>query len=264
MFTISASKLRSYISCPKKYDFVYNEEIEPIEKAEALEMGGSYHEKIANFIKTQTLEEGYTKTDVMAKVFAEMIYPELLKEYGGIEDVEVYKEMQLTDDIKMIGYLDGITKTSKTPVEHKTTSRSVDEFYMNRLNWDNQVAMYMILTGRTKCIYTVIQKPTIRQKQNETEEEYLQRCYEWYKTDTEKKIGWFEVIRTPGELEAKKQEIIEIVKDIQNKKVFYRNPYDCSIMGCPYSSICLDYDKNVMPIGFKKKENDRKVGNQDD
>ena len=46
---------------------------------------------------------------------------------------------------------------------------------------------------------------------------------------------------------------------MRSQKTFYRNANDCMVLGCPYSSICLDYDKNVMPIGFKKRENEREV-----
>lgn len=261
MFKLSASKLRTYIACRKKYDFAYNEELEPIEKAECLTTGGNYHAKVANILMNKNYEETNDKTDVMAEVFKQYILPQLQKE--NIIGVEVHKEMQLDDDVVLHGYIDALTENG-IPIEHKTTSKNVDEFYINRLNWDMQVAIYMILTGTNKCIYTVCQKPTIRQKQNETEEEFKQRCIDWYAQETYKKIGVFEVVRTDEELKSKLEELKQIANEIKNQKLYYRNSNECMILDCPYSSICLDYDKNVMPIGFQKKENEREEEKEND
>lgn len=250
-FKLSPSKMRCYTSCQKKYDFVYNEELAPIEKAECLMQGGSYHEKVAKILSGEDYEKTNDKIDIMAEIFKKHILPKLPQ----ISAVEKHAEKEF-DNFILHGYIDAET-VDGIPVEHKTTSMAVDEFYINRLNWDMQVPTYMILAGTTECLYTVIQKPTIRQKQNESEEEYLQRCVEWYDTSTEKKIGVFKVLRTNQELADKEEEIKSLAEEMISKKYFYRNPSDCSIMGCPYSSICLDYDRNVMPIGFMKKENER-------
>lgn len=256
-FKLSPSKIRCYTSCQKKYDFVYNEELEPIEKAECLTQGGNYHEKIAKILKNEEYEKTNDKIDVMAEVFKKHILPKLPQ----IKDVEVHVEKQYTG-FDLHGYIDAIT-VDGIPVEHKTTSVAVDEFYTNKLNWDMQVPVYMILTETKECLYTVIQKPTIRQKQNETEEEYLKRCVEWYETDTEKKVGVFKIVRTSEELLEKTKEITQLAYEIMHKTFYYRNPSDCSIMGCPYSSICLNYDRAVMPIGFKQKQNGREVTTND-
>ena len=254
MFQISATKLNTYISGRKKYDFMYNEELQPVEKSEALEIGSNYHEAIAMYLKNkeETVVEDI-KIRAMRSAFIEFLYPQL----DEVKDVEVYKEMQLDDDTKIIGYIDGITKDG-VPIEHKTTSKSVDEFYINRLNWDMQVSLYMILTGKNKCIYTVCQKPTIKMKKDETEEEFFNRCIQWYHEETDKKVGLFEVVRTNEELEAKKDEVLKICNEIKNTNLYFRNPNNCMILDCPYSSICLDYDKNIMPIGFQKRINERK------
>ena len=127
MFQISATKLNTYISCRKKYDFMYNEELQPVEKSEALEIGSNYHEAIAMYLKNkeETVVEDI-KIRAMRSAFIEFLYPQL----DEVKDVEVYKEMQLDDDTKIIGYIDGITKDG-VPIEHKTTSKSVDEFYIH-------------------------------------------------------------------------------------------------------------------------------------
>lgn len=256
-FKLSPSKIRCYTSCQKKYDFIYNEQLEPLEKAECLLQGGSYHEKVAKILKGEEYEKTNDKIDVMAEVFKKYILPKLPQ----IKDVEIHAEKDFgTFDLH--GYIDAVT-IDGIPVEHKTTSMPVDEFYTNRLNWDMQVPIYMILTEKRDCLYTVMQKPTIRQKQSETEEQFLQRCLEWYETDTKKKVGVFKIVRTEQELLDKSNEITMIAVEMQNKMFYFRNPSDCSIMGCPYSSICLDYDRAVMPIGFKKKENEREVFGND-
>jgi intein/homing endonuclease len=125
-----------------------------------------------------------------------------------------------------------------------------------KLAWDDQVNFYLLartlVTGKpvTKVIYTVCQKPTIRLKQNETEEQYLARVSEWY---TEDKIKLLTVTRSVNELKETEGEIREMTSQIRRQKYFYRNPGNCKITGCSYSSICLNYDPEIT-TGFAKKE----------
>ena len=78
------------------------------------------------------------------------------------------------------GKMDGILADG-TPIEHKTSGVAVDEKYIDRLAWDDQVSVYLLAlslirgTPVPRVVYTMCQKPTIRLKQNETEEEYVER-----------------------------------------------------------------------------------------
>ncbi len=73
---------------------------------------------------------------------------------------------------------------------------------------------------------------------------------EWY---DETKVRTFTVVRTAKELEDKEREVRDIAREIRNRRHWYRNPSHCSIVGCAFSSICLDYDPEML-MGFERKE----------
>ena len=50
-FKLSASKLRTFKACRRKYELVYIELLEPIQKEEVLEMGSNYHSNIEKLLK---------------------------------------------------------------------------------------------------------------------------------------------------------------------------------------------------------------------
>lgn len=253
-FKLSASKLRTFKACRRKYELSYIEKLRPIQKEEALEMGSNYHSNIERILKGETIsEEILTQEDAkiyaMSKAFEKYILPQLPPVFA----VEQKFEFKLPNGSIINGIVDAMTETGMV-IEHKSSGTPLDEKYINRLDWDDQVPIYMLATATNKCFYTVCQKPTIRQKQNESLEEFAERCIKWYEDDTERKAGTFTVVRTPEDLLEKRQELEEMAEEIKNAKLFYRNPNHCSIMGCPYSSICLNYDPDIEPIGFERGE----------
>ena len=154
--------------------------------------------------------------------------------------------------------MDAVTQDG-FPVEHKTTGNAGLEKYIDHLAYDDQIALYMLVTGKERAIYTVIQKPTIRLKKDETEEEYLERVSQWYDTEPERKILTLSVVRTKSELEEKRQELIYLAKEMRRRKLYYRNPTACAITSCPYASICLSYEPDIQLTGFYKKEKENEV-----
>ena len=132
--------------------------------------------------------------------------------------------------------MDGIAEDGRL-VEHKTTSSEIGDDYEYMLQWDEQLLAYMLMTGKREMYYTVCKKPTIRQKKNETEEEFMQRCVEWYDEDTDSKIRLMLISRTD-------EEVAE----------FNKNPSYCKHWGrmCDYASVCLHYDPKQEYIEFEK------------
>lgn len=256
MFKISASKLKTFKSCRRKYELSYIELLEPVQKEEALQMGSDYHKNIEKILKGEEIELN-TNSVEDAKIFAMTVAFEkyILPNLPKVEKVE-QKFMYLLDSEEnyvVEGIIDALTDEGIV-VEHKSSGTPLDEKYIYRLNWDDQVPIYLLATKTNKCYYDVCQKPTIRLKKDETLEEYTKRCIDWYDENTENKVGVFSVVRTDEELKEKYDELLAMCKEMENAKVFYRNQSNCSMISCPYSSICLNYDKNIEPIGFKKKE----------
>ena len=166
-----------------------------------------------------------------------------------------------------MGRFDGIAEDGLI-VEHKTTSADVDDEYVYNLQWDEQILTYMLASGKNEMYYTVCKKPTIRQKQNETSEQYYQRCCEWYGEETDKKIRVIKVTRSEQEVASHKTALKYIagcMEDDENLSkgeyfkdefIYYRNCSQCTAYGrkCEFASICLDYDPKLEYVEFKKKE----------
>ena len=125
------------------------------------------------------------------------------------------------------------------------------EKYIDHLAYDDQIAIYMLATKSERAIYTIMQKPMIRQGKTESEAEYLERVSAWYSPEHVLSVN---VYRTAGELSEKKAELIYLVKQIQRTKLFWRNPNTCALTPCPYASICLNYEPAMELAGYTKKE----------
>ncbi len=246
MTDISVTRIKSFKQCLREYELRYVHGLQSLKPPTALVVGKSYHQKIDDLIKTGSFEDTGAKTDAMANAFKEFIYPKF-----NFKCSEQEFSVPLDDTHNLIGRIDAFLEDG-TPVEHKTTGSKPDEIYQGKLAWDDQVAAYMIATGTNKMLYTVCQKPTIRQKKTETEQEYLERCKEWYTPD---KIKAFYVYRSPEELQAKLEEFKAIANEMDNRDLFYRNPDHCKIIGCPFEDICLDYDPELeeVPLGYEKR-----------
>jgi hypothetical protein len=247
---LTASMLRTYKACPRLYELEYIEGLKPAKREEYFEMGSNYHSCVESILRNEPIvAEGVVFR--MAEAFRKFIP---WREWNVVE-IENEFNVMLTPFCHMVGRIDAVAGDG-TPIEHKTTSAAIDEKYIEKLAWDDQVNFYLLartlVTEKpvTKVIYTVCQKPTIKLKQNETEEQYLARVAEWY---TEDKVKALTVARSVNELKETEGEIREMTSQIRRQKHFYRNPANCRIMGCSYSSICLNYDPEIV-TGFVKKE----------
>ena len=229
------------------------ENLEPIQKGEALETGSNYHSLLEELNKTGGFESDYSKESAMATAYKKYIYP-----HFKVTEAEKYVEYDLGDGDTLIGYVDGVTDNGYI-VEHKTTGMDITEQYEYNLLWDEQILAYMLMTGMRKVYYTVCRKPTIRQKQKETDEEFFNRMVAWYDEDTDSKIRLLEIERTDEEVEQFRQDLEVIKATIQEAvqdKNFYKNTCHCNMYGrrCEYSSICLNYQPNAEYIDFYRKE----------
>ncbi len=241
---LTASMIGSYKRCPRLYELEYIHELKPVASSEALTVGSKYHENVEHILK----RESYDHEGLAGKM------AEAFEEYIDWEDWEALPEQEfrvrLSHGIYLKGRLDALTKDG-IPVEHKTTGTNSLEKYVDHLAYDDQIAIYMLVTQSSRAVYTIMQKPTIRQRQNETEAEYLDRVGEWYSPDHVESVN---VVRTAQELDEKREEIIYLAKQIRRTKLFWRNPNTCALMNCPFASICLNYEPSMQVVGFEKKE----------
>lgn len=240
---LTASMISSYKRCPRLYELEYVHDLKPLTSNEALVTGLNYHANVEKILK----HEEYDHSGLPGKM------AEAFERYIDWEDWSAVPEQEfkvrLSHGIYLKGRLDALTKDG-TPVEHKTTGTYSLDKYIDHLAYDDQIAIYMLVTGSRSAVYTIMQKPTIRQKQNETEETYLERVGEWYSPDH---VQCVNVVRSAGELEEKREELIYLEKQIRHTKRYWRNPNTCALMNCPFASICLNYEPEMQVVGFEKK-----------
>lgn len=253
---VSISKIKAFKACRKLYELKYIERLEPAETPDALEIGKKYHKFIeelnngADLINGSEYAEDYSKELAMARAYQNYIYP-----HFHVVEAEKWLEYDLGNGDKLVGIADAIADDDHI-VEYKTVGSDITEQYEYNLLWDEQILAYMLMTGKRKVHYVVCRKPTIRQKQNETDEQFFYRMVEWYDTDTESKIRLLEIERTDDEVAQFLDELMLMVDDMRHAGHFYRNTCHCNMWGkrCEYSSICLNYDPSQTYIEFVKGE----------
>ena len=256
---LSISRIKAFKSCRRLYELKYLEHLEPVQKPEALAVGSNYHHLLEELNNTGCLpspEDDWSKELAMAVAYQKYIYPKF-----KVVEAEKWLEYAMSSGDRLVGCVDGIAEDGHI-VEHKTTGSEITEQYEYNLLWDEQILAYMLLTCMRKVWYTVCRKPNIRQKQNESAEEFYYRMIEWYEVDTESKIRLLEIERTDAEVEEFKKELDDIAhtmyftENAKSRIAFYRNTCHCNMWGrrCEYSSICLHYDPEQEYIEFVKGE----------
>lgn len=253
---VSISRIKTFKACRRAYQLKYIENLVPAENPEALEIGKHYHKIIedlnngADIIYGEDYVGDFSKELAMARAYMIYIYPKF-----KVIESEKHLTYDLGDGDVLVGIADGIAEDGHI-VEHKTTGQDITEAYEYGLQWDEQILAYMLMTGMRKVWYTVIRKPTIRQKQNETDEAFFYRMIEWYDTDTEDKIRLMELSRSDEEVQEFLESLKAMVKEMKGTDHFYRNTCHCNMWGrrCEYSSICLHYDPNMESIEFVRRE----------
>lgn len=246
---LSNSGIQCFKSCRRKYELKYIEDVIPVQNAEVLERGKSYHEKVEAILAGQPWDFDNPKTDAMALAFQKYILPQI----GTVEAVEEWFHKDLPDGNTIVGRCDGRLADGKL-IEHKTTSGDLDEAYIAGLQNDEQILTYMWAYGVNNILYTVCKTPTIRLKKDETDDDFRLRCLDWYDADTESKIGTIDVYRSPEEVAEFDRDIQAMSREIQNCENFYRVPSHCMKWNrpCEYMPICRNYDPQMEYIGFMK------------
>lgn len=252
MIKLSNSAIQTFKNCRRAYELRYVMGVLPVTSADPLERGRNYHEKIESVLKGGTFEPSDPKIDAMVVGgFMAHILPDL----GEVRAVEEWFEKPLPNGNVVIGRVDGILPDGRI-VEHKTTSANLDEAYIAGLQNDEQILTYMWAYDVNDIVYTVCKTPTIRQKKDETDEDFYLRCCAWYAEDTESKVGIVEVHRSPEEIAEFENDLCSMTEEIEKAHFFYRCPGNCMKWGrqCEYFSICRNYDPSLTYIGFRKRD----------
>ena len=247
---LSVTKIKAFKSCRRLYELKYIEGLRPVQKAEALEIGSNYHKLLEKLNKGEDIVWEFTKEMAMARAYQNIIYPKF-----KVVEVEKPLSYDLGDGNKLVGIADGIAADGHI-VEHKTYggTDSMEQYEFN-LQWDEQILAYMLMTGMRKVWYTVCRKPTIRQKKDETDEQFFYRMLDWYEENPTERMRLFEIERMDAEVEEYRQNLLCMSAEISGAQNFYKNTCNCNMYGrrCEYSSVCLHYDPNAQYVEFTKE-----------
>lgn len=248
---LSATRIKLFKACRRAYELKYIEGLEPVTTADSLKIGATYHAKLEQLYKEGDFDQDFSRESAMATAYKKYIYPKF-----AVKASEEWQRYKLQNGEVMLGRVDGIA-TDGNLVEHKTTSLSPDEYEYN-LQWDEQILTYMLMTGARNVWYTICRKPTIRQKKNETEEEFYDRMVAWYDEDTDSKLAVYLLNRTDADVEEYRQSLEKIATEIAHCDDFYRNTCHCNAWGrrCEYASVCLHYDPEQEYVEFVRRESD--------
>jgi hypothetical protein len=243
---LSNSQIQCFKKCRRRYWFEYVEKLEPITRDKNLQIGSSYHEGVA----------GGEVTDPLSKIMVDHFFKHI---HLTPDAVEQKFEVRIPGmrGIRLVGTVDGIVGNSL--IEHKTAS-SVSPSYLHHLLWDEQASTYIYATGLGQIQYYIIEKCKLRLKQNETEEQLLDRIEAWYNESC--RITEHTVYRTSAQIQNFLKNLRATISDIRTCKNFYPNPNQCSIMSCPYAGMCLE-DTPEIRVNFKSKEERYHVENDE-
>lgn len=275
----SHTALELFNNCKKAYYWQYIRNLESTEFKKHLEMGKIVHDGIhviykktgnpAELVKTrfEELREKLREDMVMTtKIEEELIEMELI----ALAMMEGYpiKYKDFIDEVDHIvnekpfryifpsgltvkGKMDNIFRyRGKYYIHELKTAKYINDDYITGIQIRPQLAIYRHLGNDSLkdfkisgVIFDVIQKPSIRQKQKETREEFLQRLMEYYSLTKLDEYFYMEVIEHPRYTKKMiANDVEKSIIDIRNCKTeddFYRNPQACAVLyRCQFYDIC--------------------------
>lgn len=209
---------------------------------------------------------------------SEMVIRALLKAYGDVYKKQIKKtthihtefeiKYQFDKKVTIKGFIDNVLMQAKKLYVHevKTTSFLTSD-YINRIQTSLQIHMYYyfynILNPKKPMhgiIYDVLRKPSIRQKQKESREEYLERLIMYY-DDPQKQAESFymETIEKPLLSEKRVMNTItHVIKQIENIKTlddFFPNDTACWVGNykCDMYDICHTGENKLSLYNYREK-----------
>lgn len=313
LIKLSASSIRQFLNCRRRWWFEYVEGLEPLVKPEPLTMGAAIHaglevvsrkafseDEIAKAIRGEfsqdELDQSGANPDIAmlaCKAYAAQDY----WKHWRFLDIEKQFEVPMGHGRRLRGYFDGIVEVegSLFVLERKTVAGMVSERQLHHLLWDLQAGVYALAARELGLdvrgiLYEYIPKPTIEQAlatpaefrkytkekrdkagnitepsrlyanmrdTDETKPEFLHRVEAWYGEHQDCFVRHI-VFRNEAQLDTLAGQVKMIASDIRECENsgtgFYMNPSACSVLSCPFASICLEDTPEARSGNFKVEE----------
>lgn len=267
---LTYSMIRSY-DCPKKFYYRHIKHLVPVVMPEALSIGRLYHGgrehgeewALEEIRKGKVLSQD--QADAQAKTEA-LILGMLRGARLAFRDIEVEREPEWCHPIVnpdtgrrsrrylSAGKADGITTANghATIIEEKTKGSSITESDVTKLSQDMQVLNEVANLQRARDVvidrvyYRYIRKPTIRQRQNESVQEFCKRLEDDYQARPEFYFTEIEIVVDQERVTAWERDlwlIAHIIGYSHAHKLWYRNTSRCAEWGgCVYLPLCTGED----------------------
>lgn len=281
MELLTHSAMSSFRNCRKKYQYRYEMNLVPKTTKPALRLGTAVHKGLEEYYlgvdvesciesafgiltPQDTLGWGQEDFDRLAvqKATAEGmllgynkrfddrgLYEQIMPEYEFCIPLINPETGAPSKTFQHAGKLDGLFKLNGQWFvgEFKTASQ-VGHDYLERLKLDTQITSYLAAAQLALgikiagVIYKILKKPSIKQTQKETVQQYCERLIADYQTRTDFYFHQEILYRTQDDLTEYGFEKWEVAKDILDARRtgrFYKNTSMCSLYGlCEYMPIC--------------------------
>lgn len=272
---LSHSRIGVLLACEQKFYWSYEQRLEPAVKKASLSMGAAFAHALEHadpkagcdlvLEEQAALVEEYGSNPwitLPGQEDAEIAGATVLAAAGaylahyGHTDVqrEITMRARIRNPVTGAGSrtfdvqarIDGLAANDLL-IEDKFVGR-VDQITERRLMLDRQVTIGCYLHWRTtsreirQVSYRLTKKPSIRRKQTESHDEFLERLIADYQERPEFYLHEFTLTRTPEDylrLEAELWRWSEQVRDARRDGVFPRNTSACADFGgCQFLSLC--------------------------
>ena len=297
--TLTASRMAALLACPRKHYWRYEVCLQTTEQAHALRFGSAWHNAmecrwkgmdyeaaLSAVIEAADSLHGFDELD--CATLAGMLAGYYAHYTGDAECVQsLQPEIEFRNPIAgsrtfdACGKLDGLG-THKDGrlilLEHKTAGEDIapDSEYWLRLRFNQQISQYVLAAreagwGISTVLFDVVRKPTIRQRQNESPEEYGNRLVADIRVRPEYYFARREVPVLDTDLAEFAVQRLELSRLILNLRAASRKltrennsarpcqawPRNCgafTCQGCEFKPFCLQNltpDPANPPAGFK-------------
>ena len=271
---LSHSALATFLACPQKYGFSYEQRLEPIRKPEPLTLGKAYQLAIEHGdpaagarslreeadIQSQADEDKLQTQEAIVTAAASLYLatwpPEADLATNAMREFPYRVRLRnpytgyLSRTFDLLGYADEIRfqAGSWLLVENKLVGQ-ISEMQVRRLPLDRQVALeaYGVwrATGHpvTRVSYRFVRKPSIRQRSGETVAEFCERLTQDYVERPAfyaHEETWLRDTEDLVRIELELWEWAEMLRSQRRMPAWTRNTAHCTDYGgCPFIPLCL-------------------------
>lgn len=252
----SHSRINCYKTCPKQFDYKYNKHLCKIDgDSNSLIMGSAFHRGIELGDVGKLEQELDNNTDFLSednetnKVIVLAMVEAFFNKFPHHNEGDIQHEVKIETTFgnhPFIMYADAIIDEPDGIIlrEYKTASR-IDSTYLDKLEFNDQISRYCLAIEKEfnkpvkRIEYYIAKKPLLRQKKDETLEQFRNRLVEKI-TEDEESIIYVELTRTREQLDEELSDLVYDMDVIEKTTHYTKNLSACSCYGvCPYLELCM-------------------------